>query len=130
MALSMFAKSFIKIGDLLVYAFILALTVLILLFFGKNESSYVVVSQNGKTLYTFDLSDIALEGKEFLIEGKCQNKIMIQDGKIFVSEATCPDRLCVQSQPLSSDGGVICCVPNGVVITVENDKAQWDVIVQ
>ncbi len=130
MVLSMSAKSFFKKGDLLVYALILALVVLLFLFFGKTNSAFVTVSQNGKTLYTFDLNDKTLAGKEFVIEGKYQNKILIQNGKLFVTEANCPDRLCAQSLPLSSNGGVICCVPNGLVITVQNDKAQWDVIVQ
>ncbi len=130
MVLSMFAKSFFKKGDLLIYFFVLVLIALIFLLFSKKESAVVTVTQNGKTLYTFNLRDKALEGKEFVIEGKYQNKILIQKGKLFVVEATCPDRLCVRSLPLSKDGGVICCVPNGVVITAQNDGAQWDVIVQ
>lgn len=130
LVLNMFAKPFVKKGDILIYLFVLALATLILLFFAKNESTRVTVEQGGKTLYALDLSDTRLDGKELLVEGKYQNTILIQEGKIYVTKATCPDRLCVHSLPLSRDGGVICCVPNGVVITARNDKADWDVIIR
>ena len=130
LVLNMFAKLLVKKGDILIYLFVLALATLILLFFGNNGNATVTVAQGGKILYTLDLNDTRLDGKEFLVEGKYKNTILIQDGKIYVTKATCPDRLCVHSLPLSHNGGVICCVPNGMVITARNDDAEWDVIIK
>lgn len=123
-------RSFFRKGDLLLYAFIIALGTLILLWFGKDKGTVVTVSQHGKTIYTFDLADEALDGKEFLINGEYQNTLLVKDGELYVSSSTCPDRICQQSMPLTAKGGVICCVPNGVIITAGSKNAEWDVVVR
>ena len=123
-------REFFKLGDLIVFASIVMLCVAILLFFSTKESTTVTVVQNGKQLYSFDLSDPALEGSQYLVSGKYENTICIRKGQVLVSNATCPDQLCVHSIPLDKKGGVICCVPNGVIITVGENNADMDVILR
>ena len=119
-----------RIGDLLVVSIILTLGVAVLLLFSHRQETVIIVTQNGRMLYTFDLSDPTLDGNEYIVGGKYSNTIYIRDKKLFVSEATCPDQSCVHSLPLSDRGGVICCVPNGVVITAKNNDIYWDVVLQ
>ena len=64
------------------------------------------VSAYGNVLYTFDLS--------------CSNTIQIQDGKICVQAAECPDQTCVHMGYLSDSGLPIVCLPNRLVIQFSN----------
>ena len=123
-------RSFLKVGDLILFAVIALAGVLILLLFVGNDHTMVTVTQNGEQLYRFDLSDAELEGKEYVIDGKYKNTICIKGGKLFMSEASCPDGLCTKSLPLTEKGGVICCVPNGVIVTARAESADWDVVIQ
>lgn len=64
------------------------------------------VSAYGNVLYTFDLSR--------------SNTIQIQDGKICVQAAECPDQTCVHMGYLSDSGLPIVCLPNRLVIQFSN----------
>ena len=48
--------------------------------------------------------------------------VLISKGRADVVSASCPDKLCVSQQSISLDGESICCLPNRVYITVENDS--------
>ncbi len=123
-------RFFLKIGDLVLFALIVALGITVLFLFAGGNHTVVTVTQHGEQIYRFDLSDATLEGEEVSVKGAYENTICIKDGKLYVSEASCPDRLCMQSLPLTEKGGVICCVPNGLIITAESDAADWDVVIR
>ena len=44
------------------------------------------------------------------------NELHIEHGTVYLSEATCPDRLCVKQGRISRDGQSIICLPNQVVV--------------
>ncbi len=118
----------VKLGDWIIILLILLITTAI--WFGtKSEGRIAVVCQNNALLYEIDLNDPANEGKQFVIQGDYSNTIVVKQREIYVSESTCPDQVCKHSHPVGRDGGVICCVPNGVIITVEQHSG-WDVIIQ
>ena len=50
------------------------------------------------------------------------NKIKIADGKVWVTEASCPDKLCVKQGKIDKDGQSIICLPNKVVVKIVSDK--------
>lgn len=121
---------FLRIGDLLLFAVIAVLGISAFLVFRNPKHTEVTVKQFGEVIYCLDLSDTTLDGKKIVIKGEYENTICIQDGKLYVSEASCPDQLCKKSMPLMQQGGVICCVPNGLIITAEGSDAEWDVVIQ
>ena len=47
------------------------------------------------------------------------NKLVIRDGKAFITEANCPDRICVKHRGISHVGETIVCLPHKVVIRIE-----------
>jgi hypothetical protein len=55
--------------------------------------------------------------------GYGNNKIVINNGMVFISEADCPDKYCVKHKPISKSGESIICLPHKLVveITGEND---------
>lgn len=50
------------------------------------------------------------------------NLLVIQDGKADVTEASCPDGICVNHRAISKQGQSIVCLPNKVVVEIENGE--------
>ena len=90
-------------------------------FFGyrlwNRESPEEVVVYVGEQEYArFSIK----EDREFLIETeKGTNRLILKDGKADVTEASCPDKICVHQSPISETGETIVCMPNRVIVTVE-----------
>jgi hypothetical protein len=60
-------------------------------------------------------------------DGSITNVLTISGGRADMVEADCPDQLCVHQKAVSLSGETIVCLPNRVVVTVENSKeAQLD----
>ena len=94
-----------------IFAVSLIFCVVILL---KPKSNFVTIKQNGKVIYSFDLSKE--EDKTFEIEYEGRKNICeIKDHKIHVSDADCPDKVCVKTGWLKN-GVPIVCLPNKLVI--------------
>lgn len=92
------------------------------------HSQTVHVVQDGNVLYTFDLSrqddqDIRVE-----YEGRT-NIIQIQDGRIRMLEADCPDHICMQMGWLDSAAPIVC-LPNHLVIQFASSQDSVDMAVR
>ncbi len=113
----------IKIGDILIILFTLALA-FILVFCDKNQGFSAVLEIDGQAVETFDLS----VNEEYVYSGEFTNKIVIKDGFLSITESDCPDETCVHSGRISKVGQVICCLPNKAIVTIIGDKMDLDVI--
>jgi hypothetical protein len=122
------AKSFFKKGDLLVYFFILIVTILPFILNGiskislsKSESLSVEINYNG-TKYLYSLE----ENREI----KYKNGLIIveiKDKKVRVKESDCPDKLCMKRGWIDEAGQFIICMPNKLVVKIVG-KEQYDSI--
>lgn len=89
----------------------------------------VRIIQNSKVIYTLDLSEES--DRSFTVECESgSNTVEIKDGKIRVSEADCPDKVCVRSGWLSSSGMPIVCLPHGLVIEFCESDGRVDAITE
>ena len=60
---------------------------------------------------------------EFKVEsGSGYNVIHIEGGKVWVQDASCPDKVCLHQGKISSDGEFIACLPNSLMITIEDTE--------
>lgn len=50
------------------------------------------------------------------------NVLVIKDGKADVTEASCPDGICVNHRAVSMQKETIVCLPNEVVVEIENGE--------
>ena len=50
------------------------------------------------------------------------NVCMIEDGKVRMMQATCPDQICVEHAAIARDGATIVCLPNRVVLEICNES--------
>lgn len=51
------------------------------------------------------------------------NICRIEDGKVKMIEANCPDKLCMKQKTVDASGGSIICLPNKVVIEAVGEKS-------
>ena len=80
-------------------------------FLNRGTASVAVVSVNGQTLQD---ADLIIEG----VNGGT-NHLVIRDGAVSITEASCPDKICVHEGAKREKGEAITCLPNKVIITIK-----------
>jgi hypothetical protein len=91
----------------------------------STERLTAVISQNGETVETVDLSEIE-ESYEIELDGAV---ILVEKNAVSFKEADCPDRLCVKCGKLSHIGDTAVCVPTATVVTITgNGEKQVDAV--
>lgn len=50
------------------------------------------------------------------------NILQIQNGKAEITAASCPDKVCVNHRPVGGQGESLVCLPNKMVVEIENDE--------
>lgn len=101
---------------------VVLIIVFLLIFYGGKRSetgNCVVVTVDGEAFGTYSLEkDQTVEIKD--AKGTVTNTLIIAEGCAKMEEADCPDRLCVKQRKISKNRENIVCLPNKVVVTVEN----------
>lgn len=115
-------------NDVILAAVIVIIAVAGLLFINgtKVKGNRVVVKVNGIETQSYSLS----ENTEFEIKtgenDKNYNTVVIENGKVRVTEADCPDGICKDYRPISYVGQTIICLPHKVVIEIVGDSTDMD----
>lgn len=90
------------------------------LFLFRKAGDTVTVTIDGKTFGEYSLS----ENRTVEIKSdNGYNLLVIENGKAYVSEASCPDGICSSHRPVGNNGESIICLPNKVVVEI-HAKAQ------
>ena len=90
---------------------------------GKNDGSKTAyIYRDNELLRTVSLDDVK-NPYTFRIEyGDGEyNDILVENGKIKIADASCPDKLCVNMGYISEPLMPITCLPNHLVIRIVND---------
>lgn len=109
-------------NDLLLLGVLLCVCIAVLLVFSFDKGkagATVVVTVDGKEYGRYDL---AKEQKVSIYndQGKVTNTLLIRDHKADMIDADCRDLLCVKQKAIDRSGETIVCLPNRVVVSVEN----------
>ena len=104
---------------------VILLAILGILLFRKSGNT-VKVTVDGKTFGEYSLNvDRTVEIKSDF----GSNLLVIKDGKAYVEQASCPDGICSSHRPISYDGESIICLPNKVVVLIDDQNTnQPDII--
>ena len=90
----------------------------------KPKGALVEVVQDGVVLYTLDLSKYHEPKTIEIAAEEGYNTILIENGRICISHADCPDQVCVKSGWLSSSLPIVC-LPHRLVIRFSEDNSDW-----
>lgn len=86
----------------------------------STKEPEAVVYLEGKEKGRYALSDnITIEIRQE--NGDC-NILEIKNGKAQITEASCPDKVCVRHRPVSRQGESLICLPNQMVVEIENGE--------
>lgn len=92
----------------------------------NTHEAVAVVTVDGKEYGRYPLSKSVTE-KIQLPDGD-YNMLEICAGKADVTKASCPDRICVNHRPISKNGQTIVCLPNELVVEIQNgEEAEVDI---
>lgn len=88
----------------------------------RNSSAgepMVRISVNGRTHELLPLS----EDKVLTVMSENgTNDVIISNGTVWMSDASCPDKLCVYHKHISKSREQIVCLPNKVVVEIVSDE--------
>lgn len=106
---------------ILIVAIIILSCILLLVnhFLFSKPARQVTISVDGEIIATKDLDQDA----DFVVEGYNHgtNRIIIKNGGVHVSEASCPDKICIHQGTIKHTGESIVCLPNRLIATIIGD---------
>lgn len=108
-------KNDLRLILILLLIAVLALGARSLLFQGSGKS--VIVSQDGNITAEYPLDRDRVEVISAPSGGS--NTLHISGGEVWVTDATCPDKICERTGRISLEGEVIVCMPNRLTIRIE-----------
>ena len=82
----------------------------------RQTGSLVQVTQDGQVTDTFPLSRNLTRRYESPSGG--YNIVVVEDGAVRVTEASCPDKICVRHGPTDQTADPIVCLPNRLVVEI------------
>lgn len=93
---------------------------------GKPGGS-VIVRVDGRDYAVYDLS----ENGVYTIKGTKGSDILeVRDGRVHMTEAECPDGLCIKMGWIDKVNDSIICLPNRIVVEIQDKKQEIDVKVR
>ena len=117
---------FSKYDLIIIAAALIAAAAVFLLTVPKSAEGrlFAEVTQNGDVLYSLPLDT----DTERVIGGDYENTLVIKDGTVCFSSATCPNGDCVRTGTLSKAGQLAVCLPNGVAVRIVGGTPDVDAI--
>lgn len=121
----------------------LVLTALVILLLGISAAALyfqnrisgaaktALIYQDGQLLHEIDLSHVA-KPYTFTIEapgGGC-NTIRVEQGRIGISEADCPDKICQKMGMVETSSYPISCLPHKLLIKISSADGGLDAVAQ
>ncbi len=95
-----------------------------------RENGSVVEIYLDNTLYTSASLNQNIDISIIKNDEVC-NVVSICDGFVSVISSHCPDHLCIKQHNIFLNNESICCLPNGLLVTVKSDTYnEYDAIVQ
>lgn len=92
----------------------------------KGSSHIAEIKQDGKVIRTIDLDkiDTAEEIKITYKDG--YNIIRVENGRIRIIDADCPDKLCVKTGWITESGQSVICLPHKLIIKIQGGSKEID----
>lgn len=108
---------------ILIIAFVVAVFVVFSVFLiTRKDGDTVKVKINGVTTAEYKLNQDFTTVIDSYNNGK--NTLVIENGRVYIKDADCPDKICENHRPISKSGETIVCLPNRLIIIIERSKGE------
>lgn len=109
-----------KAADIFIAAAILLAAAGFLLFADSGSSLIRIVTEEGDYLYPLN------QDRLVTVSGPQGNTVIaIHEGKARIVSSDCPNKICMNSE-IDSYPGTLVCLPNRVIVTIENSQGAVD----
>ena len=88
----------------------------------NTKEAVAVVTVDGVEYGRYPLNEDRTE--RITLENGSYNVLAIKDGYADMTEASCPDQICVNHSKISRKNETIVCLPDKVVVTIENGEKE------
>lgn len=92
---------------------------------GGEKGEEVRITVKGETYGIYNLFE---DGEVVIDSAGRHNKMVIRNGAITMTEASCPGKECVKQGTLSRINQPIVCLPNQVVVSIEGRGSEVDAV--
>jgi len=117
---------FIKIGDILVFGAVAALTIFLISRVFAGDVSAVrlkITAPSFEEHYSLD------QRKLLKVPGPLGNTtIVIQDGQAWIQDSPCREKICIKMGKIKRPGEQAVCLPNRVIIEIEGNRKSVDAV--
>ena len=83
-----------------------------LFYFIKNSGTTAVIYQGNEEIYRINLSEIKEPKRLVITCDDGSNVVLLENGRISIVQADCPDKLCVEQGAITTGGVPIVCLPH------------------
>ncbi|MEZ4357739.1 MAG: NusG domain II-containing protein [Eubacteriales bacterium] len=111
----------------IIFAFLIILSVLAILIGNSKtyETKIATIYKDGVLVQKIDLNAVE---SPYIIEVGTGNEVLVEKGRISMYSADCPDKLCVKQGAITNGMYPIVCLPNRVVISIEEGDEDIDAV--
>lgn len=124
-------RAYILLSGIALLGIMSVICIAVIFYSEQNDVSdkYAMIYQDGNLLYSINLNDVE-SPYEITITGDddAYNTILVENGKISMSKASCPDKICVNTGSVTSSFLPIVCLPNKVVIQIKETSSSGNTI--
>ena len=107
-----------KKGDFVVAVAVFLLALLPLLFLWTPKGNTAVVRVDGEAALRIDLDR---DGLYPVQTPYGENLLQVEEGRVFVAQADCPDGLCLNQGAIDRTGQSLACLPHRLSVTIEGE---------
>lgn len=93
----------------------------------QNNANTAVVSIDGKQV---DVIDLNINNTYIYNTSDGYNKLIVDNGSIFMLEADCPNKDCINMGKISKNNQTIVCLPHKFSVRVTKGDSEYDYIVE
>lgn len=86
------------------------------------EEKFVEISVDNELFKKIPLNDNVKDETFTISTDLGTNIVVIENGKVGISDADCPDKLCVKDGFISNPGEMLVCLPHKVVVEVKGQR--------
>ena len=88
----------------------------------SHTGNSVIIAVDNNVLHTLPLdTDTSIR---IPFEDGGYNDIVINDGKAYVSSASCPDKICVNHPAINKSGETIVCLPHKLTVKISDESSK------